>query len=345
VSFLVYKKIPYRELKGSPQISFQGEGLVVKRVFETPWEFMPRFATLLLGDARRVLTTEEDAFSTPFYGVERDLPDVYSVFSDLQPKFGRGALVWAQAIESIDGVGLMDQADSLHGGTTSASYELARLTVRYESVTYPIIPDDDNGLHGSAASDGRVVPLESNLQRYVTRVVQPAAEALTLPPQAYKFVTDQNPLLGAALHIVPSSEVHYIWHRVPGRPKAVTQTIGCVNRGLFDGWSDGTLLLLAVEVKPYKWITGRRLCDITYKMKYFSALDPQTDREYSPPRGHNYFLRYFRGGTTNPGYDLATHNGVATLFGGIPVYSRIPFSSLFNPSQAITSNSDDDLLE
>lgn len=343
--------IQYRELKGSPQVSFQGEGLLVKRTFETPWDQAWRFALYLLGDAHRVAVTGTDGFGNPQYGIRRTLPDPYSAVADHLPEVRSGSLAWATAIETVDGLGTFTAADQIFTSVKVSDYDVARMTVRYESLNYPILDDEQvvslEGGSGTSVNTGNQIPMERCLGRFVTRVVQPAAEALTLPHGTFVFTEDQTPILGANLRIVPSTEVHYVWHRVPGRPRAVTQAIGCVNAAEFDGFARGTLLLLAVEVKPYRWLTGRRLCDITYKMKHFSALDTTLSpvREYTPERGHNWFLRTYPDGSSPPTYMLLTHNGNTIANGGQPVYREADFTALFNPSASITSNSDDDALE
>src|SRR5262249_50088726 len=137
----------------------------------------------------------------------------------------------------------------------------------------------------------------------------------------------------------------------------------CVNDRPFDDNPMDTLLLLAAEVKPYRLVSGTRVCDITYKMKYFQCIKPSNGRPYLPPQGHNHFLRYstlinpVTGRIPKPDYIELTSTGypsigpvpppfnVNTPAGNIlftpengdPVYRRVDFRDLFNPDESIVS--------
>jgi hypothetical protein len=108
-------------------------------------------------------------------------------------------------------------------------------------------------------------------------------------------------------------------------------------------FATGTLLLTGVDLKTYRGIGGQFLCDITYKMKHFSALAPKTTTQppplpvvpagstYTPERGHNYILRWDH--VTEQGgqkkftysYDLIMNDDNAMI------YREKDFAELFRP--------------
>lgn len=87
--------------------------------------------------------------------------------------------------------------------------------------------------------------------------------------------------------------------------------LGTTNARWFDGYAPGTLLLTAVEARPYKDVLGNRLFDYTYRMSHFNPVEvfddslypfvggkepPQaTSRNYNAPyqyAGWNYLPRF-----------------------------------------------------
>ncbi len=325
------------EQKGSPQESYVGQEIKVSRTLACPWGQRWQLARALLGDAEKVLVPFlEYTPGTPVYSVHRELPHRY-------PGHDYSNKIFASNIESIEGISLDEPDDALE----IAQYRRAHLKVNYESLTYAVREDQEIL---SSLPIGIPFPDESNLKRFVTKVVQPSAESLTLSNGSYKWVPDKTPLLGASSIIVSTQEVHYIWHQVPGKPSAIETHMGTVNDRQFDGYPRDTLLLLAAEVKPYRMVTGLRLCDITYKFKYFQAIDPKTG-PLVPPAGHNHFLRYNTQLQQFPQYFELTHNGNSSLVDpapnnpdqnrGLPVYRRTDFRSLFNPDANIISVPED----
>lgn len=342
----IYGPIQFREMKGSPRESFNPQaGFKVTRTFQTYWDDRWIFAQTLLGSTKRVKTEAVDSRNKPIYEVRRQLPIVYPAYPTSSGK------VYPMTVDSIEGVSPQSfDTDNVY------VYQYATITISYESVTFNLLED---GEIENAAIDLNVSPSEATTLRYVTRFYQPSAEALTLPHGSFKWVAEGSettniPVLGSHAIIISTAEVHYVWHAVPGRPSALKTHLGTVNSGVFDNFAAGTLLLLAAEYKPYREITGRRVADITYKMKHFSAIVPGSNEAfqvkgqlYSPERGHNYFLQYFSGTSLEPKYRLLTHNGNSTTAmtdPGIPVYRERNFDELFNCDDAVLNAQDDEEL-
>ncbi len=204
-------------------------------------------------------------------------------------------------------------------------------------------------------TDTTVYPDESSLARYCSVFVQPMAEYLSLPFNALRWAelndkANNDPGMAAALgnvaqdatksypgspvtnsygRIIPSTEVNITWHMVPKVPKAMYTALGKVNAAPFnDPYGrftalPGQLLLTNAELKPYRWIGGKYLFDISYKFKLFKPVpepgDPGYDATNDPFNQsipgfitNNHFL-HFRVGAggfnSPPVFRLLTDNG------------------------------------
>ncbi|HYE78137.1 MAG TPA: hypothetical protein VEI97_09130 [bacterium] len=392
-NFPIIGNIQYRECKGSPQESYSGDAVRVRRVFETPWADRWLFVVGMMGWNEKTAvgaSTTVNSNGHRVYALNRYMPDVYCPSGHIKTR------LIPTALESVEGLGVMGSEEGVGDSAyvEAATYEVARVTLNYETATFPVLPDaptdsvtdpSTNQSHtyesdlirpGFNAND--IAP-HASPHRYITRFVLPNAEALTLPHGSFQWittvtidgagkeehtVTPGDPVLGSHTYIVPTSEVHYVWHRVPGRPSAIGQLLGTVNNSTFDEYPRGTLLLLAAEFKPYRWVDGSRYCDVTYKMKHFSALDPNpesnnfgkpysqwADQVTAGERGHNHFLRYLGSGAMKPFHDMLTHNGerpgppTPVADRGIPVYREKDFSTLFNPDLSVTSIDNNNVLD
>lgn len=209
-------------------------------------------------------------------------------------------------------------------------------------------------------------PDESCLARYVSRHVQPTAEHLTLPFGQMLYQPDAplppgqkaSPAINGIGRIIPNMELQYIWHQVPAVPNHILKYLGTVNltefvdrtpsldpnysNNLGKSYAVGTLLLVAIEVKPYRQITGAFAYDIVYRMKHFSALKPPKPPAllptlFDPEKGHNYFIRFknigtLPDGTEGPVYQyelLNTSFDAGNQPNGIPVFYSTYFQNLF----------------
>lgn len=340
--------IPFGEKEGSPMEYYEGGVLRVTRTFIVDWDFRWEFVIGVLGTCSLVPTNVTDSRGNVFYGIRRTLPQTYLSHPAALNGTGRSTL-YATTLNSIRPIGPQEVDPT--GFSFVYEHAKAEITITYETKSYDLIEDAQM----PQLFDEENSPDESNLDRFVTRVVQPAAEALTLPYNPYKYVTTPpRAILGSRAIIIPTMEVHYIWHQVPGRPSALADMLGAVNSEDFhqrktptgvpiaDDYHGpaGTYLLLGSDFKPYRLVDGTRVADITYKIKYFSAPDFSADPPvpFDPPRGHNFFIKFDPGG--DPEYVEVTSNGTSSTAmsgAGQPVYRKMNFQDLFNPDRALVA--------
>lgn len=338
--------VTYYERPGSPQESYTGDVFRARRTFDVPYPQRWVFIKYMLGTATIEGTPTDNV-------IKRQKPDQYYVYygSNGGPNMGAAkSFMVATGLESIECLGQQILYESLGTGSLlqTSYYDIARITINYESVTYRVEP-----LIGSQS----VEPDEYHLSQFTTVFKQPTAEFLSLPFGAYKWVEfDENgiPLLdsktkepvgimvqGAQGKIISASEIVVIHHKVPGIPAAIKTHIGSVN--LYDwpelGAKKGQLLLTNVELKPYRWLEDQRLYDITFKMKFFDpepaepgsttyAKQPTTE-----PRGHNWFLQHF---PVSKNTDLKLPGAVAKVLQGSQSYKLITHNG-FPPTEAYTN--------
>lgn len=347
------KPITYYERPGSPQETYAGDTFRAKRIFDVPYTQRWAFIRYMLGSAK--LTTDGKT-------IERSIPDQYFVYFQGTDNAYEGtpkSFMIATTLEGIENLG--QQKDWIIGQQGSllnvAFYDMARITIGYESVTYWVKTDAEMNRQ-----------TEYNLKRYTTVFRQPSAEFLSLPFGAFKWVelnpngsvkydTSVNPPIPAGIRvtgsngkIVAASEIILVHHKVPGIPKAIKTHIGTVNK--YDwpeiGALKGQLLLTNVELKPFKWFEDQRLYDITYKMKFLDP-DPEGSKANpNQPRGHNWFLQFFPVDTTTnvansnidtllqgkQEYKLISSDGTPT---GKTVYEYMDFKLLFTDYEPSTA--------
>lgn len=330
----------YSERVGSPQESFSGDTFRAKRIFDVPYNARWAFIQYMVGDA----------YVTSRGNIQRILPDqYYAQWGNLaQQAYGATkAFMTCTGVESIEPLGQQYENYTNFGpGTkiTFASYDIARVTLTYSSVTYDILSDEKMG--GQS---------EYYCLRYVSIFRQPTAEFLTLPMGAFKWVELDDDgkvkidkktnrpagirVSGSNGKIVSAAEVIMIHHQVPGISPAIKTHIGCVNK---NDWKEmrakaGQLLLTNAEIKPYKWLDGRRLYDVTYKFKFLDPDPKGTLENPSMPRGHNWFLQFYPVDVSSkatekdllegmPEYKLITHDGTLE---GRRVYEYADMKDLF----------------
>lgn len=339
--------VSYDEVPGSPQEMVQGDGFKVRRTFLVEWNKRWLFVYGMLGGPYFNPVPLLD------YGwISRRLPQGYkTTASGLGGNGGlpSGHWMFPLSVEGIEGLGKILSVDA----DGVATYEKAKVSLLYETVTWKILSDakmKENGYVDPSFGN----PDEATVQRYVTKFYQPTAEYLTLPFMGMVWSEQLSTPVDLSVQpvavpgslgvLVPATEIMYLWRQVPGRPLALDTHIGSVNDAEFDGYRRGTLLLTSIDLKPYRWFLGQIVWDITYKMKYFEPqtkphrnaagniitdangipYDSTTDRtgtainEYY---GHNHFLRYKPGGNNTPDgwldpvYNLISHNGVRPTAG------------------------------
>lgn len=332
---VIVTEIVYHERPGSPQESYSGDNFRAKRIFDVNWNDRWMFIKHMIGTARLKVTTIGGNVLTT---IERDLPDQYYVYYNVTPSnvgVPKSFMV-AVGLESIEPLGAQRVVNATFAGKLEeVRYDMARITINYESVTYRV---ETKSVTVGGSQNQETQPNEYKLTRYTTVFRQPSAEFLSLPFGSFKWVEYNStgsiiknkltglaagiPITGANGKIVAASEVILIHHKVPGIPKALKTHIGSVN--LYDwpemGVLKGQLLLTNIELKPFRWLEDSRLYDITFKFKFFDPDPDSTQVPLGEPRGHNWFLQHFPADANNNknvsdvllgvmDYKLITHNG------------------------------------
>lgn len=353
--------ITYDETPDSPQESMGGNVFRSRRTFIVPWSKRWLFSAGMVGWPFLRLQSG----SSSSYWVSRVTPQGYSA-TDFDPN--GTAFLYATSIENIQGQGKITGYDS----DSVAQFQKAKISIGYESLSYRVrsdmeiltnavlldqeIEDADYSDTGLGVFAGGAGVDEASLIRYITRFRQPTAEYLTLPLGALKWV-QQNPTptpAGSIGKIIAAQELHYTWHQVPNVPEAAKKSIGSLNNTWFDGYPRGTLLFVAVELKPYRWFFNQRVWDITYKFKFFSPVpsnsaekvgglsiyaqdssnglwyDTRRDGDVAPGvpvgeyLGHNHFLRTNFSDTSGPSIlRIFTSSGSSTSFTNAPAYQMM----------------------
>ncbi len=227
------------------------------------------------------------------------------------------------------------RGDAKHAGARiTVSYEGTHYKVFTDAdmLTRGYVQTDPyTGLTNEQIGDNTEYPDESSLGRYCSVFVQPMAEYLSLPFNALKWVeindkANNDPGMAKALgnvaqdgtktyaganvtnsygRIIPSTEVNVTWHMVPKVPSAMYTGLGKVNAGTFTDPYDrftaapGQLLLTNAELKPYRWIGGKYLFDISYKFKLFKPAPQPGDPGYNAAANHDLFNQDIPGHITN----------------------------------------------
>lgn len=392
--------VTYNERPGSPTESYKGQVYTVQRVFDVAWGDRWSFVLGLLGDSSYVTDAAApygayvkrftpSGYSTALFGAGSAPHWMYPTSVDSIEPLG------ADMGYDADDVATYTRGDAAHAG--------ARITVTYEGTHYKVFTDSDmlnrnyfqiDPTSGVADESGlgQFFVDESLLVRYCSVFVQPTAEYLSLPFSAAKWVeindTPGNrdpsaarngvppmgtyvgaPVTNSVGRLIPSTEVNIIWHMAPKVPSAMYTGIGSVNAFQFKDPYDrfdappGTMLLTNAELKPYRWIGGKYLFDVSYKFKFFNPKprpgDPgYTGDAYGNPSlitpnnvggtnqiTHNHFLHY-RLGTggfdSAPVFRLLTDNGLPPPTNplipappdgsaGTPLYRSLDYALLFTP--------------
>jgi len=336
--------ITYKERPGSPEESYANGIGTCKRTFDVAWTQRWEFAQQMLGYSQRLNS------GTGGY-ISRKVPEAYKdiarvAYSDIEGQFKSEYWLYAQSLDSIQGIKPIEK-----NANDVGTYDKARMTFTYSSLTYNVHTDDDCR-NGVGAAHTRFVDANGNpsdvyregtaarIARYITRQVQPTSEHLQLPFGQMLWADGSNtPAVNGIAKTVPGMEVIYTWHQVPSQMLNVTSQIsqlynkiGTVNKYDFDYCPPGTLLLTAIETKPYRIIGGGTVSDIVFKMKYTNHFDASGT---ITNKGHNHFIHFttfvVEGGTIDPiksyRYDLLTSNGNATT--GRKVYNESDFIDLF----------------
>lgn len=273
----------------SPRVSLEPDRSTAVRTVDTRWEDRWAFAENVIGSSQLGLSQNGKAT------IRRIDPWRFP-----RPAFGSGlGWLWASKI-STSGVG-KPSGECFDGNNNEAQavYKYARHTITYETRTYDILSDTEYYSTYGQAMD------ESDLKRYITKVVRPQGEFLALDGNSYHYGGlvdargDAQPLkrgiskpiisfnLSLTWHLIPYEAIPSKFHNAAGPNHAIDRTLGCVNNKAFAGWPIGTVLLTAASVDPVVSPLGQRYVNITY---YFTVRNPS-----ETVRGHPIHQNYVAG--------------------------------------------------
>lgn len=222
-----------------------------------------------------------------------------------------------------------------------AVYQNARCALDYETPTYDVLDDqglkDANEFYDIGDHDYD----ESTWLRYITKIVRPQGEFITIQGSNFngyylgrlKLANNRGfPINDSINKTVCATTITVTWHQVPeaavpmaefnegAANTAIDNCIGRVNDRNFNGNPQGTLLLQAADIQPHKDSRGDRIYDITYTFKHFN---PRPDAPiWTIPTG----TAGLGGGNGTPIQVFAGHNhvyvprprlsGASIVFGG-----------------------------
>lgn len=314
----VWRQTHFRELvkePASPRFRFKNDATECERNILVDWGGLPQAAHDFLGFPL-ILGSPGNPY------LSRVTPHTFPEVQDLS---GSPYLYCTQFTSAAPwGIPLGANSDvtqpaAMRSVNNVAVYRYARVQLLYETLTYNVKED-------SQITQTAGVPDESNLERYVTKVVRPAASYLTLPPGAFKMVTSGTPAApGQPGRITPGYDVDITWHQVPEAAvgmklinpglanPSVDLALGCVNSASALGSPAGTVLLTAAEARPIRSALGMRLFDVHYRFRVFNP---------SGSVGHNHV--YWPGPTPAPGYYEVSTDGATNLV------SQTPWKSIYN---------------
>lgn len=330
----------------SPQYVFETDRSSCTRIIDVAWNDYHTFAKAALGytvgpDLTRQCLSRKAPWGAPVYR------------SDYE------SFLYASKV-SVEGLGV-DAAQGVIAGSddyAEAIYKIARCTVEFTTRTHEIMTDDAHSSACGGAAD------ESLFKRYVTKVVRPSGEFLSLGDGTAFYC---NLRTGTAPSQVPVSIARGInkallyfnlsltWHLVPydcipskfynpNQPNdAIDTCLGRVNNDTFCGMPKGTMLLMAVEIRPLITPFGDRVADLTYMFKQFNN-EVGTLDVCNNPKGHNHFFRPKKDALDRGWYE-GTYDGptaiapapnctnFVAMTDGVSIYDWGSFPNLFRPCQ------------
>ncbi len=229
---------------------------------------------------------------------------------------------------NLKGLGVRAYSTTLDG-LKWPEYKQYRLETQYETLPYEILTDAEMVAKGYTDANGN--PDEASWKRYISKIATPAGQFFTIATGSYSYVGGGGLVTAGLSKILSFCNLQITHHQVPERavpsifvnPALTTRsyiesTIGCVNSVVFNGYAVGTLLLLGVQMMPYRSPLGDRVYDVKHMMKYF---EPTT------AKGHNYVYR-----PSSAAYIEVTSTGATNVVAqtdGISIYNWAPFAPLF----------------
>lgn len=230
--------VPYEELEGSPTAEFTKEGFNATRILKCAWG-----QNLLLGQQLKGKITRTGGV------INRVLPDRY-------PSSDVWAHVASVGIEPLDDDRPMPEG----GDLTKATYEYARLTLRY---SHDVVDQNDTG--------------DTDEDVLIEERISPWVEFLTLPPDGFRWKNASGPVLKeeeAPAKKFSGFTWHYSMTFVPSVPAAVADLVGKVNSDSLTSRKLGfvfpaeTLLYNPPDLHRVTTTEGEKMWSLAYFFQY-----------------------------------------------------------------------------
>lgn len=282
----------------SPKVTREHDRSMATRILDIPWIDVEGFTSAAIGYSKAA-TSDPGGYQY----IARQTPWAFpsrlgSVFESM----------YCTKVE-YEGLGTPTPSGSTQydgsGNTAIAKYEKARCTLTYQTMNYEVLTDERLSRLSTTMD-------ESTWLRYVTKVVRPQGELLSIAGTnngyyVAKILTQNGgpfPVSTTINKVVAACNYSVTWHQIPAdcvpmaeyNPPntkgdggantnvntAIDKCLGHVNDRDFNGNPQGTLLLLAVEIKPMRDAFGTRIYDITYMFKKFAPGEPYSLSSYQP---------------------------------------------------------------
>jgi hypothetical protein len=311
-------QIPYLELLTYRERgSRMGDDTESTRTCLCMWEQRLPFLLAMLGTSTRVPPQGQNG--APFITrlLPEEHPELVGLFAtqyELSGQLGvptqdRGNLIRAlQSTPAFSGPAGTPPLTQTNPLSNMVSFSLAQYEITYRPFDY--VFDTDQNMSKNPTGE---------LSRFVSRYVDPSAEALVIPGNAAKWVSDGTLIPEPPAIPQPILEYQYVWHDVPGGQfgqflPAFEPLVGTCNQLAFDpqgfNCAPQTLLCQAPKLKWHFTASGDIVWDITYIFTFKSWT-------------HNAIYRRAIGGNGPPGYDPVS------LTNGQPVIPTMDFAELF----------------
>jgi hypothetical protein len=257
-------QVPYIELLEYSE-SFQENNPTAVRTCVCLWEQRHLFKADMLGTSKYVPGNGVGGVAT---GILRlppeahpELPFLFASQCDLSEPMGVPTEIrddLAKALTSSPQYGELDQI----GPSNMVAFNLAKYQVTYTFRDWDVLGDAD-------------VPSNNNgeLNRYVSKYYEPAAENQPYPGGSFKFVSDNTIINEPPAKTIPTLELQYVWRQVPGVPDAAIEaSIGTCNLYPFDNiYPPETLICHPPKRKRYITANGDVVYDLTFIFTYRRA--------------------------------------------------------------------------
>lgn len=276
--------IEYEDFHSGYRASFILDGSMCVRPCLVDWDDHLEFIEDMLGWSKN----RSDS-------IHRSLPDRHPFYdwmyaSEAELAQGIGATAVDESADDL--IRFVDKPGSEDSGKCIVN-------ITYKALDYDIKTDEE-------------VEASTQLEmiRYVTRKRTYATEALPIPNNFLKWVSDGQVINQTWTKQTYTMELSHTWHQVPSIPETnIATCIGKVNDSTyFDGYSAETLLFVSPDIQRTRTAAGDIAYEITYKFIY-------------RPNGWN---KLFRASPAPP--DYATVIGID---GTTKLYTTVDMTKLF----------------